>query len=65
MGIRNLVEAEDREVEARLVVLESLTINHRHRHPENIPYHRITGVTLHHHHHRPIQHIFILREDLS
>lgn len=64
MDIRRLAEAEDREVEARLVVLESSTINHRHRHPENIPCLRITGVTLHHHL-RLIQHIFILREDLS
>lgn len=64
MGIRNPVEEEDREVEARLVVLESSTINHRHRHPENIPYLRIMEVILHHHL-RLIQHIFILREDLS
>lgn len=64
MGIRSLAEAEDREVEARLVVLESSTINHRHRHPESIPCPRITGAT-HHHHLRLIQHIFILREDLS
>lgn len=64
MGIRSPVEEEDREVEARLVVLESSTINHRHRHRESIPCLLITGVTLRHRH-RQIQHIFILREDLS